>query len=173
MAQDVIVGVADCRVSNQPESSLITYALGSCIAVAIHDPVSQVGGLLHFMLPESSLDPNKAEKNPFLFADTGVPLLFHKAYSQGAEKSRLVVCIAGGAQVINDAAVFNIGKRNCLAVRKVLWRAGVMIRSEAVGGSESRTVRLEVGSGKFMLRTGSRQENTSERRNDGVLCLNR
>ena len=173
MAQEVIVGVADCRVSNQPESSLITYALGSCIAVAIHDPVSQVGGMLHFMLPESSLDANKAEKNPYMFADTGVPMLFHQAYAQGAEKSRLVVCIAGGAQVINDAGTFNIGKRNCLAVKKLLWRAGVMIRSEAVGGTESRTVRLEVGSGKFMLRTGGRQENTSERRNDGVLCLNR
>ena len=125
------------------------------------------------MLPESSLDPGKAEKNPYLFADTGIPLLFHQAYSHGAEKSRLVVCLAGGAQVINDAAVFNIGKRNCLAVRKVLWRAGVMIRSESVGGSEARTVRLEVGTGRFMLRTGGRPETTCERRNDAVLCSNR
>jgi len=174
MAQEVVVGVADCRVSNQPESAIVTYALGSCIAVVIHDPVSQVGGILHFMLPESSLDASKAEKNPFMFADTGIPALFHQAYAKGAEKSRLVVCVAGGAQVIDDTAAFNIGKRNCLAVRKVLWRAGVMIRSEAVGGTESRTVRLEVGTGRFMLRTaGGRQGNTSERRNDGVLCFNR
>lgn len=173
MTQQVIVGVADCRVSKEPESSLITYALGSCIAVAIHDPVTQVGGMLHFMLPESSLDPGKAEKNPYLFADTGIPLLFRQAYSHGADKSRLVVCVAGGAQVIDDGGLFNIGKRNCLAVRKVLWRNGVMIRSEAVGGSESRTVRLEVGSGRFLLRTACGKEDSMERRNDGVLCLNR
>jgi chemotaxis protein CheD len=146
------VGVGDCKVSNAAESVLATYALGSCIAVAIHDPVAAVGGLLHFMLPESSLNPDKASQSPFIFADTGIPLLFHAAYGLGAEKRRLVVRAAGGAQVMDDNGVFNIGKRNHLALRKILWKAGVMIHAEEIGGTASRTVRLEVATGRFLIR---------------------
>jgi len=146
------VGVGDCKVSNAAETVLATYALGSCIAVAIHDPVAAVGGLLHFMLPESSLNPDKASQNPFMFADTGIPLLFHAAYDLGAEKRRLVVRAAGGAQVMDESGVFNICKRNNLALRKILWRAGVMIHGEEIGGTASRTVRLEVATGRFWVR---------------------
>jgi chemotaxis protein CheD len=151
----LIVGVADCRVSNDPETVLVTYALGSCLAVAIHDPVARVGGLLHFMLPESSLDPAKAERNPFMFADTGIPRLFHAAYQQGAEKKRLVVRITGAAQVMDQSGVFNIGKRNHLAARKIFWKAGVLVSGEAVGGANSRTVRLEVSTGRLWLQSSS------------------
>jgi len=146
------VGVGDCKVSNAAESVLATYALGSCIAVAIHDPVAAVGGLLHFMLPESSLNPDKASQSPFMFADTGIPLLFHAAYGLGAEKRRLVVRVAGGAQVMDESGVFNIGKRNHLALRKILWKAGVMVHGEEIGGTASRTVRLEVATGRFWVR---------------------
>jgi chemotaxis protein CheD len=139
-------------VSNAPDAILATYALGSCIAVAIHDPVAAVGGLLHYMLPESSLNPDKASQNPFMFADTGIPRLFHAAYELGAEKRRLVVRAAGGAQVMDENGVFNIGKRNHLALRKILWKAGVMIHGEEVGGTSSRTVRLEVANGRFWIR---------------------
>ncbi|HXJ42968.1 MAG TPA: chemotaxis protein CheD, partial [Bryobacteraceae bacterium] len=109
----LVVGVADCCVTSDISASIVTYALGSCIAVTIHDPVARVGGMLHLMLPESSLDATKAGRNPYMFADTGIPLLFKKAYGAGAEKKRLVVRLAGGAQVMDDAGVFNIGKRNC------------------------------------------------------------
>jgi chemotaxis protein CheD len=152
MVNLLTVGVGDCKVSNGAESVLATYALGSCIAVAIHDPVAAVGGLLHFMLPESSLNPDKASQNPFMFADTGIPLLFHAAYQLGAEKRRLVVRAAGGAQVMDENGVFNIGKSNHLALRKILWKAGVMIHGEEIGGTTSRTVRLEVATGRFLIR---------------------
>lgn len=152
MVNLVTVGVGDCRVSDAAESVLTTYALGSCIALAIHDPVAAVGGLLHFMLPEASLNPAKASENPFMFADTGIPLLFHAAYGLGAMKRRLVVRAAGGAQVMDGNGVFNIGKRNHLALRRILWKAGVMIHGEEVGGTTSRTVRLEVSTGRFWVR---------------------
>ncbi|MGD0578491.1 MAG: chemotaxis protein CheD [Bryobacteraceae bacterium] len=152
MVNLLTVGVGDCKVSNAAETVLASYALGSCIAVAIHDPVAAVGGLLHFMLPESSLNPAKASQNPFMFADTGIPLLFHSAYGLGAEKRRLVVRAAGGAQVMDENGVFNIGKRNHLALRKILWKAGVMIHGEETGGTASRTVRLEVATGRFWVR---------------------
>ncbi|SPE31141.1 putative chemoreceptor glutamine deamidase CheD [Candidatus Sulfopaludibacter sp. SbA3] len=171
--QAVVVGVADCYVTNQSNASLVTYALGSCIAVAIYDPLTRVGGLLHFMLPESSLSREKAEMNPYMFADSGVPLLFRRAYSAGAEKRRLVVRLAGGAQVMDNNGVFNIGKRNYLAVRKLLWQAGVLIHAESIGGNESRTVRLEVGTGRLLMRTSAGREELLERRNDGVLSTDR
>jgi len=154
----VVVQVADCQISEDPEGSLVTYALGSCIAVAIHDAVAGVGGLLHLMLPESGIDRAKAQANPYMFADTGIPLLFRNAYEHGAEKRRLTVRLAGGAQVMDEKGVFNIGKRNYLAVRKILWKAGVLVNAEDVGGNVSRTVRLEVGSGKFWLRTAGAAE---------------
>src|ERR1039458_5740670 len=138
MASLLTVGVGDCKVSSAAGSVLATYALGSCIAVAIHDPVAAVGGLLHFMLPESSLNPDKASQNPFMFADTGIPLLFHAVYKLGAEKRRLVVRALGGAQVMDEQGVFNIGRRNHMALRKILWKAGVIIHGEEVGGTTDR-----------------------------------
>jgi chemotaxis protein CheD len=149
---NLIVGIADCQISNSRDQVLVTYALGSCIAVAIHDSVAGVGGMLHYMLPDSAISPAKAGENPYMFADTGIPLLFRRAYECGAQKRRLVVRVAGGAQVMDREGVFNIGKRNYLALRKILWKAGVLVQAEEVGGNDSRTVRLEVGSGRFWLR---------------------
>lgn len=154
----IVVGIGDCQVSNDPQSSIVTYALGSCIAVIIHDSVAGVGGLLHYMLPESSLDPAKAAKNPFQFADTGIPVLFRSAYQLGAEKKRIKVTVAGGAQIMDPQGTFNIGKRNCLAMRKILWKAGVLIQAEYVGGEVSRTLRLDVGNGKILLREAGQME---------------
>jgi chemotaxis protein CheD len=151
----IVVGIADCQTSNDPEVCLVTHALGSCIGVAIHDPVSRVGGLLHLMLPESSIDSEKARMRPHMFADTGIPALFRAAYARGADKKRLTVRVIGGAQVMDPNGVFNIGKRNYLACRKVLWAAGVMIHGEVVGGTVSRTVRLDVGSGRLVWSTGA------------------
>jgi len=148
----LVVGVGDGQVTSDPDHTLVTYALGSCIAVLIHDPVTHVGGLLHFMLPESSIDAAKAEKNPHMFADTGIPLLFRSAYKLGAHKKRLRVGVFGGAQVMDDNSLFNIGKRNHAALRKIFWKAGVFIHKEAVGGTTARTVRLEVSTGKMWLR---------------------
>jgi len=150
-----IIGIADCAVSNDPDAVLVTYALGSCIAVAIHDRVSHVGGMLHLMLPESNLDTARAQSNPYMFANTGIPLLFNRAFQHGADKKRLVVRLVGGAQVMDDDGVFNIGKRNQLSARKVLWKAGILIHGEETGGSVSRTVRLEVGTGKLWIREGA------------------
>jgi len=150
---NLVVGVADCRISKDPGDMLITYALGSCIAVVIHDRIAGVGGLLHFMLPESSSEALQSGKSPYMFADTGISLLFRQAYRAGAEKNRLQVRIAGGAQMMDSMDSFEVGKRNSLATRKILWKAGVMVHGEDVGGRFARTVSLEVGSGRVRLRS--------------------
>jgi chemotaxis protein CheD len=165
--------MGDCKVTGDPEAEIVTYALGSCIAVAIWDPVSRVGGLLHFMLPDSAVDrASGGRDNPFRYADTGTPMLFRTAYQQGAEKRRLVVRLAGGASVVDCDGFFNIGKRNHAALRKILWQAGVMVHAEDVGGSSSRTVRLEVGTGRLFVRgpvDGERELRASMRPDGGGL----
>jgi chemotaxis protein CheD len=150
----LVVGISDCKVTRDAESVLVTYALGSCIAVAMHDPITKVSGLLHYMLPESALDAKKAEQNPFMFADTGIPRLMEALKSAGGEGKRMVVRLTGGAQVLDSQGVFQIGKRNYLAARRILWKAGILVAAEAVGGEVSRTTRLEVSTGRLWVREG-------------------
>jgi chemotaxis protein CheD len=153
-----VVGVADMVVSGSPDELLITYSLGSCIAVVIFDPVACVGGMLHYMLPESSLDQEKAAKNPFMFADTGITRLFKSSYQMGAKKENIVVKTAGGAQMLDSNGLFNIGKRNYLAMRKIFWKNNVAIAAEHVGGEVNRTVRLEMDTGRVILKVGNGAE---------------
>jgi chemotaxis protein CheD len=154
----LIIGIGECKVSKDPADTLVTHALGSCIAVLVHDPVAKVAGLLHYMLPESILDPQKAEKRPGMYADTGIALLLQSVGQLGAVKSRMVVMVAGGAQMMDPNGTFNIGQRNHLAVRKILWKAGVIVHGEEVGGTNSRTVRIDVASGRVLLRTSGEPE---------------
>jgi chemotaxis protein CheD len=154
----LVVGIGECVVSNDPDATLVTYALGSCIAVVIFDPVLKIGGLLHYMLPESSLDQEKAKKRPYMFADTGIPLLFQSAYQLGAARSRIEVAALGGAHVMDANETFNIGKRNYLALRKIFWKAGILVRNEDVGGTQSRTVRIELSNGRISIRRGVTDE---------------
>jgi len=79
---------------HRPRQRAGDLCLGSCIAVAIYDAVAGVAGMLHFMLPESSIDPDRARERPYMFADTGIPRLFRAAYQRGAEKERIMVRVA-------------------------------------------------------------------------------
>lgn len=145
-------------VSNVPDEFLITYSLGSCIAVIIFDPAAGVGGMLHYMLPESSIDPEKARRNPCMFADTGITHLFKSSYQIGARKENIVVKAVGGAQMFDPEGLFNIGKRNYLAMRKIFWKNNMAIAAEHVGGEVNRTVRLEMNTGRVILKVGSQPE---------------
>ncbi|HEX30387.1 chemotaxis protein CheD [Candidatus Poribacteria bacterium] len=148
-----IVGVADMKISDRRGDILITYALGSCLGIAIYDPEACVGGLLHVMLPLSTIDPEKATRNPFMFVDTGVPKLFIECYKAGAKKERLQVKVAGGASSKTEGEdLFQIGRRNFIILRKLLWRNGVLLSSYDVGGTLSRTMSLEIGTGRVTVK---------------------
>jgi chemotaxis protein CheD len=149
----LVVGIGDCKVSQDPSDVLVTHGLGSCIAVLLYDPRARVAGLLHYMLPESSLDPEGAGKRPCLFADTGIPLLLQSACQLGAVKSRMVIVAAGGAQMLDPTGSFNVGRRNYLAMLKIFERDGIRIYKEAIGGTCSRTVSIDVAGGRVQLRT--------------------
>lgn len=150
---DLIVGISDIKFSNNPSDTIVTYALGSCIGVAIYDPITRVGGLLHYMLPDSALDERKAKENPAMFADTGIPSLFKACYTLGAEKKRMIVKVAGGASILDDTNFFRIGQKNIMAMRKIFWKNNVMINAEDTGANHNRTVRLEVATGKIFVKT--------------------
>ncbi len=150
---DQVVDIADLRVASDPRTTLVTYSLGSCIGVAIWDPKVCVGGMLHYMLPDSSLSPDKAKAKPAMFADTGIPALFRATYELGARKKNLIIKVAGGSQLLDDNGTFNIGKRNYIMLRKIFWKNGVLIGAEDVGGSISRTLRLDLDTGRFTIKS--------------------
>jgi chemotaxis protein CheD len=154
----VVVGVADMKASDKKDTELITYSLGSCIGIAVYDPYAKVGGLLHYMLPDSELDKNKALVKPFMFADTGVPRLFKETYKYGAKKQRMKIVLAGGAQILDQKGFFNIGKRNYMAVKKMFFRNNVFADYEAIGGNVNRTVIIKIDTGDIIIRTAGKEE---------------
>jgi chemotaxis protein CheD len=161
--QRVVVGVADMAASNSQHAVLTTYALGSCLGVAMYDPTVRVGGLLHLMLPDSTIDSAKAAANPSMFADTGIPALLRAVSQMKADRSRLQVYVAGGAQILDDNGFFSIGRRNYEALVKILSGAGLRITAEAVGGQVNRTMMLKLASGSVFLKV-------SGQTNDVLLC---
>lgn len=150
MNQTVLVG--DMKIGG-PADLLVTHALGSCLGLVVFDPVLQVGGLLHAMLPLSSINPQKAADKPAMFVDTGVPLLFRALYEKGALRSRMVVKAAGCGNPMGGDQVFKIGERNYTVLKKLLWKNNILLAAEDVGGANSRTIHFEVGPGRVMLST--------------------
>jgi chemotaxis protein CheD len=136
---------------------IVTHALGSCIGIAAHDPIAKVGGMLHYMLPDAAVSPDKAVKNPWMFASTGIPLFLDKLLHAGATKGSLIVKVAGGSQLLDDKGIFAIGKRNHTAMRKLMWQLGILVKAEHVGGTIARTLYLEVGSGRVWVTTGGKE----------------
>ena len=151
----VTVGIGGLEVSADRGAVLITHGLGSCIAVIVYDPRRKIGGMLHFQLPSSTLSPERAAESPGTFADTGIPLLFEKMYALGSKKVDIVVKAAGGGNFHNDNGTFDIGKRNHTMMRKIFWKAQVLVAAEDVGGSKSRTARLFLDTGQVTIQSGS------------------
>lgn len=159
LEQKVIIGIAELAVSNNTSATLTTYSLGSCLGITIYDPVVKVGGLLHIMLPDSRIDSAKAAAQPAMFVDSGVPALFRAAYKLGADKHRVQICVAGGAQIMDNSGYFNIGKRNYEALTKMLNEHGLRIHAEQVGGMVNRTMYLNLATGDVRLKvSGQPQE---------------
>lgn len=158
--QKVIVGIAEMAVSNNQNVTLTTYSLGSCLGIAIYDPVVKAGGLLHIMLPDSTIDPVKAARQPSMFVDTGVPALFRAAYQLRAEKHRMIICVAGGAQIMDSGGLFNIGPRNYDALSKLFAEHGLRIQAEQVGGTANRVMHLNLATGEVRLKISDQAKET-------------
>lgn len=152
---DRVVGVADLQVSAVKGERIITYALGSCLGIVVFDPVAVVAGMLHVQLPTGTIDEAKMRQSPAMFVDSGVPLLFKECYKLGAKKERMIVRVAGGAHAGTSEAEdrFQIGKRNLIALRKLLWKNGVLLHAQETGGIQiSRTMWVDVATGDVTLK---------------------
>ncbi|MEX2601701.1 MAG: chemotaxis protein CheD [Balneolaceae bacterium] len=146
---NIIVGVGDLEVSAQPEDTLITYALGSCLGIALYDPELSAGGLLHVMMPLSKSSPEKAKSRPAMFVDTGFELLLRRMVELGASREYLQITVAGGASMkqAGNEDYFKIGQRNITTLRKLLWKNGFIITNQDIGGTRSRTMALNLKNG--------------------------
>ena len=146
------VGMADLKTGKDPDI-LTTLGLGSCIGIALWDPVSRIGGLAHVMLPDSTKIRNNS--NIAKFADTGITELVRQMETLGAPRKRLVAKIAGGArmfEVSGSTSVGNIGEKNALASKQKLKELGIPILAEDTGLNYGRTVELNCANGDYVIK---------------------
>jgi chemotaxis protein CheD len=148
-----VIGISEWAVSADTAENLITYSLGSCIGLTLHDPTIGAGGMLHAMLPTSSTDPERAEREPGMFTDTAVTGLLTAMFDLGARRRSLVAKVAGAATQVDQHGLFRIGERNLAVLRRVLWKNDILIAAQDTGGAVSRTVILEVGSGRTLVKS--------------------
>ncbi len=153
----ISIGISDMAVTSDASAKLVTYALGSCIGVTLYDPVERIGGMLHFMLPHAKTNEAKAADKPGMFGDVGIPLLFRSMYDLGAKKDRLIVCAAGGAEVMEDNGQFRIGTRNRTILRKLFWKNNVLLAAEDTGGTMSRTMTMNLADGTVTIRSKGKE----------------
>ena len=146
------VGMADLKVCHAPDN-LTTIGLGSCIGIALYDPVSKVTGLAHIMLPDSTQIRNNS--NIAKFADTGIQELYDDMIKAGAMRSRIRAKIAGAAKMFElsgASSTINVGERNAIACRNKLKQLGIPLLSEDCGKNYGRTVELYSESGDFLIK---------------------
>lgn len=157
MNSKLVVGIADMKLC-QREGELITYALGSCIGICFYDPVIKLAALLHVMLP---LNMETGRKNPLKYADTGIRDTLKQMESRGAQRSRIVAKIAGGAKMFDvpgNGGLGSIGQRNIESVHMNLKREGIRLLKEDVGGTVARTLWFDAATGIGHIRSYGRPE---------------
>jgi len=148
------VNFCELKISQNPAETLVAFSIGSGIVVSIYDPAINAGGVLNFVLPESlAMPPQKAERHPFMFADTGLPALLEAMLDIGARTENSKVVIAGGAQIMDQNAEFNIGRKNYRAAIAFFVDRNMRIEYEDTGGISRRTLSLDIGSGCNVIQT--------------------
>ncbi len=153
------IGLGEMQISNDPNTIMVCYGLGSCIGISFYDPIVKVGALAHIVLPDSMLARNQNEEAKF--ADSCIPLVTAKILQKGGAMSRLVVKIVGGAQVLQVAGLknrFDIGSRNIEAVKEALKKANINLAAQEVGGNFGRTMQFYIGNGKVVIKTVGKGE---------------
>lgn len=150
---DVIkVGMADLNIAKAP-NSLTTLGLGSCIGLTLYDPVAKVGGMVHYMLPDSTKLKNN--ENIAKFGDTGIKELLRRVIAAGAVQRRIVAKIAGGArmfEVSGLSSVGNVGDRNAEQAKAMLKELKIPLVAEDTGLNYGRTVILDCETGDFIIK---------------------
>jgi len=147
-----LVAMGDFVASHDPEAVVTTCAIGSCLAIAVHDAHAGVGGILHFILPNSRLNETMAQIQPHMFCDTGWKAFWKELQGLGVQPASAVVKLVGGSVVLDDLSYHEIGRDNIQTARRLLEETGLTVLSEDTGGRGIRTVRLEIASGLLTVR---------------------
>ena len=158
MSELLIVGISDYKLARHPEV-IVTYALGSCVGICLYDNLVKIGGLSHVMLPDSSMFTKNENINRMKFADTAIQDLVKDLVKMGANKSRLVAKIAGGAQMFEmqpGSLIGTIGDRNIFSVKKTLKSLNIPIIAEDTGSNFGRTVYFNLDTGIMKVQSLSR-----------------
>ena len=155
------VGLGELLHSGDPQAVLVTYGLGSCVAVTVYDSRTRAGAMAHIVLPVSPEGEGATAGGPAKYADRAIEALVQVMRGYGAPPSRLIVKIAGGARVLNfpgAGAQWGIGERNVAAVRELLHKFGLPLVAADVGGNYGRTMRFYLASGRVVISTAGRGE---------------
>ena len=148
------VNFCELKISQNPAETLVAFSIGSGIVVSIYDRITRTGGMLNLVLPESStVSPEKARRHPYMFADTGLPALLEAFLDIGAKTENTKIVIAGGAQIMDQKAEFNIGLKNHQAVKAFFINKKLSIDHEDIGGISRRTLSLDIGTGGNVIQT--------------------
>ncbi len=152
------IGIAEMKVSDDPEEVLIASNLGSCLGMTVYDHHRKIGAMIHCLLPLSKSDPLKAQLNPNMYVDTGVVAMLNELFKLGCNPKELEIVVAGCASINDTAGFFEIGKKNITILRKILWKNNLLIKSQDVGEDFSRTLSLNVGDGTVTLRANGSEK---------------
>ena len=145
------------KLTDNRDDVLVTYSLGSCVGLALFDPVAGVGGMIHCMLPLSKIDPDKARLKPYMFVDTGVAAMLGEMYAMGAQRQNLIAKVAGAGSPLGREETFRIGQRNYTILRKFLWKNNILIDAEDVGGAKARTLYLYMNDGRTTVKSEGKE----------------
>jgi chemotaxis protein CheD len=145
------IGIGHLKTTATPGDEIKTYALGSCVAVILYDKKTKIAGMIHIALPDSTVNNEKAKTLPGYFCDTGLPLLLKEFKKLGGDRKSTVIKITGGSSIMDENATFDIGKRNGIAVKRFLWKQGLGVMKEDIGGKISRTVSIDTDTGRVLL----------------------
>jgi len=150
-AMEIVVSISDMKVTNRSKDVLVTHALGSCLGLAAYDPVAQVAGLIHCLLPLSRDGAKALVKNPFMYVNTGVPQMMRALFHRGASRENLILKAAGCGRMMHISNQFDTGASNLAALRKLLLVNEMRLAAEDVGGTIPRTMRLFADTGKLLI----------------------
>lgn len=152
----LVVNISDFKISNNPTDHIVTYSLGSCLGVTIYDSVLKVGAMIHCLLPESSIGKDKPDFNPSMYVDSGLNFLFDKLTQAGSKKKNWQIKAAGcGDPASALTEHFNIGNRNFIMLKKILWTHGLVLHGKLVGGNRPKTMFLNIRTGATMVKMGN------------------
>ncbi len=145
--EKITVSISDMKFANRTRHVLVTHSLGSCLGVTAYDPVTQIGAMIHCLLPDGMLIPGKCKTNPFMFVNTGVPEMVRRMISKNVKRDNIIMKAAGCAHMMNIVNKFDTGQKNWDMLEHILRKNNFRLAASDVGGTIPRTMRLYIETG--------------------------